>query len=407
MNEGCAVVRDVIVPDIFLKDPAGFGGTASPEGRRGDLVIREGRVTGLQPAEAGPAPRLVLPWPVEAHCHLDKCHTGPRLGPVGGDLGDAIQAQMADKALWTEEDLRARASRGLREAMASGCRLIRTHVDWEDDGRVPLAWDILGDMGLGIEGLTLQRAALTSAHHLVERGADIARHIAATGGILGLFVLDQPQRDEAVRLAFELAERFGLALDFHVDEGLGDGLDGLELIADEALRTGFGGPVLCGHACSLMNREGDDLDRLLEKLARSTIHVCSLPTTNLYLQGRQAGTPDRRGITRLRELHGAGVPIIVGSDNVADAFCPTGQHDPVAALNLAVLGAHLDPPLGRWLASVTLDAARALGHDAVQVDGAPVGQLALAEGDASDLLSGRAGALTPLASCVPAASGLA
>ena len=63
-----------------------------------------------------------------------------------------------------------------------------------------------------------------------------------------------------MRAIFKAAEAHGLALDFHVDEGLADGLDGLGMIADLVIETGFEGPVLCGHCCSLMNVEGDALD---------------------------------------------------------------------------------------------------------------------------------------------------
>ncbi|MEX0340890.1 MAG: amidohydrolase family protein [Arenibacterium sp.] len=404
MNVAEQLIRDVVVPETCLADPAGFGGVATAEGRRGDLLVRDRAVSGMRAGEPSRAPRLVMPWVVEAHCHLDKCHTGARLGAVGGDLAAAIAAQLEDKVNWTAEDLRHRAGRGLAEAVANGCRLIRTHVDWGRDGAPPLAWDILGEFDG--DGVRVQRAALTSAADLVEKGEDIARHIARCDGVLGLFVLDQPERRAGVRKAFELADRFGLALDFHVDEGLAEGLDGLELIADMVLETGFQAPVLCGHACSMMNRSGVELARLLDKLEQSGLFVCALPTTNLYLQGRVTGTPDRRGITRLRELHEAGVPIVVGSDNVADAFCPTGQHNPVAALDLAILGAHLDPPLARWLPAITSSAARALGQAPVFVDRAKQEDLAIVEGTLSDFIAGRAGPLRALAATSAPAVGV-
>jgi cytosine deaminase len=152
-----------------------------------------------------------------------------------------------------------------------------------------------------------------------------------------------------------LADRYGLALDFHVDEGLDPALDGLELIADVAEEMRFRGPVLCGHACSLASRGPDDVARIADKLAARGIAVAALPATNLYLQGRREGTPDRRGITRLHELAARGVDIVIGTDNVRDAFCPVGRHDPLHSLSLAACGAagHLDPPFGRHLRTIT------------------------------------------------------
>ncbi len=391
------LLRDVYVPEVL------FGGAVDAPREdgclRGDLVVEDGRVADMVPGEKG-KPRFVMPGLVEAHCHLDKCHSIHRMEGIGGNLRQAITAQHADKANWTEEDLRARIGRGMDEAISVGCTLVRTHVDWMEGVEPPLAWRIVGEEAKERPGLEVDRSALVSVDDLAEDGvADaIAGHIAATGGTIGAFVLDHARREEGLRAVFRAAEAHGLALDFHVDEGLADGLDGLGMIADLTIETGFSGPVLCGHCCSLMNVEGDALARLLERIARSGICVTSLPTTNLYLQGRGLGTPERRGLTRLRELKAAGVPIAVASDNVGDAFCPTGAHDPMAALNLAVMVGHLDPPFARWLPAITSDAARGLGRAPVMVKGARLEDLRIS-GAATlpDLVAGRGGGLSKIA----------
>lgn len=385
-------LRNAQVPVDLVADPVRFGGVRVGDCLSGDLLVEAGRVIGLAPAGAGPGPdlagRLVLPRLVEAHCHLDKCHTIARMGAVGGDLHAAIEAQALDKRHWTAADLRARAERGLAELYAAGCAVVRTHVDWDAEaGRLrhpPLAWTVLGELAEAwADRLLLQRAALLSVEAFADgAAAAAARWIAgAPGGVLGVFVFNQPEKRRWLRTAIELAAHHNLPLDFHVDEGLADGLDGLEAIADLVLETGFAGQVLCGHVCSLMNLTGADLERVLAKVAAAGLSVVSLPTTNLYLQDRQAGTPQRRGLTRIRELTAVGVPVAVGCDNVGDAFCPLGAHDPLAALGLAALTGHLDPPYGRWLALVTTTARRALGLAPHTVDGAALAELLVAEAD--------------------------
>ena len=382
-------MTDILVPASLLRDPARFGGTVAGDMRRGHPVVRDGRLVALD-APTGSTTRIVLPQLVEAHCHLDKCHTQHRLGPTGGDLPHAIAMQRADKVHWTEADLRARATRGLSEARAAGCQRIRSHVDWSDDGAPPRAWSVLGE--LAQDHPQLQRAALTGVMQWTDPdfAQTVARQLTRDEGVLGAFVYDQPGLRDGLQVIFDMANRHGLPLDFHVDEGLGD-MNGLEAIADTALATCCKGPILCGHAVSLMDRGGTDLARIIDKLLGARIHICALPTTNLYLQGRTGGTPDRRGLTRLRELHAAGVPIIIGSDNVADAFCPTGAHDPMAALSLALLAAHLDPPLGRWLPAITTDAATALGTAPTFIDGAPLDALLVYDApDLATVIAGRA-----------------
>lgn len=376
------------MPAALVADPDRFGGVPFGDGLRGAPVVRDGRLAGLDGLGGGPV-HMLLPRLVEPHCHLDKCHTIARLGQVGGDLAHAIARQAADKANWTEDDLRSRAHQGIAEAQAAGCAAIRTHVDWGDSAAPPLAWSVLIECAEESPGL--QVAALTGIDQWADAGfaTAVGATVAHSGGVLGAFVLHHDQVATGLARIFDVAGTHGLMLDFHVDEGLG-GYNGLEAIADAALACEFQAPILCGHAVSLMDRTSDDFARIADKCARAGITICTLPVTNLYLQGRTDGTPDRRGITRLRELRAAGVPVIVGSDNVGDAFCPLGAHDPLAALALACVTAHLDPPLGDWLPCITTDAARALGLPPGHMDGAAVADLLCCDvTHTADLISGR------------------
>lgn len=381
----------ILVPKALVADPARFGGTSQGDCLRGRAVIQDGRLVALAP-EDGQATRMIIPRLTEAHCHLDKCHTVARLGYVGGDLAHAIAQQRADKVHWTADDLRTRAMHGLGQAQANGCKSIRSHVDWGDKATPPLSWSVLNECAE--DSQDLQLAALCGIAQWADAtfAATVGPILSRTGAAAGAFVLGQDTMQTGLANIFDTAIRHSLPLDFHVDEGLGN-LNGLEAIADMAIAARFSGPILCGHAVSLMERETDDVTRIADKCARAGITVCALPLTNLYLQGRTQGTPDRRGITRLRELRAAGVKVIVGSDNVADAFCPIGAHDPRAALALACLTAHLDPPLGDWLTAITTDAAQAIGRTPVMVDGARLDALLICDAaHTSDLVSAR----TPL-----------
>lgn len=389
------VLKYVRVPISLIQHPERFGGVRDGDCLLGDLVFRNGRVEGMRCATlAEPEPRMVLPKLTECHVHLDKCHTVTRIAEVGGNLQEAIEAQGADKLNWTVQDIRLRATRGLEELIASGCDAVRSHVDWGSGATItepPPAWFVLTELAEEFQDrINLQLSPLIGVDDLAQPAVaeNVARIIARNGGVLGVFVFDQPERQDGISAAFEAAATYGLALDFHVDEGLSEGLDGVGMIAQTAIDTGFEGPVLCGHACSLMNVTGDPLKKLTEKIEQSGIFIASLPTTNLYLQGRNAGTPDRRGITRLTELRAAGVPVVVGTDNVRDAFCPLGRHDPRHSLMLAVLAAHLDPPFADLLPMITTTARQAMGLTATYVDQACVDNLLLFSArSTSDLLT--------------------
>ncbi|MEL7463532.1 MAG: amidohydrolase family protein [Pseudomonadota bacterium] len=396
-----ATVPNVLAPRALVADAASFGGEARGDCLFGDLILRGGRAVSLASPSGGGGARIVTPRLTEAHVHLDKCHTVHRMGDVGGDLAEAIAKQAEDRAAWTAADLRARAARGLDELSAAGCGAVRSHVDWDanEAGDPPLAWGVLRDLAAERRGqIDLQLAPLTGVEQVLDprMGEAIARLTGEVGGALGVFLFDQPDRRDAILAAIRLAEAHGLPLDFHVDEGLADGLDGLRLIAEAVIETGFAGPVLCGHACSLANLEGEALARTIDLVARSGVAVAALPSTNLYLQGRGAGAPDRRGLTRVRELRAAGVPVVAGTDNVRDAFCPLGRHDPLTSLSLAALAAHLDPPYGDWLPMVSVAAEAAMGLAVTHIDGARPENLIIWEAETTADLIAAPPAPTPL-----------
>lgn len=323
------------------------------------LTIGDGRISAIDPMP-GPATRTVIPLPVEPHVHLDKAFTIARARADKPGLFGAIEAMAADKAHWTESDLRTRIEAGMQEAWAAGCRAIRSHIDWTEP-EVPLAWGIAAEVAQDWSArMPLIRASL-SGIDLVgdpEIGPKIAARVARDGQVLGAFVYRHPDLETRIPIVFDLAERHGLRLDFHVDEGLEVEARGLDLIVAEAARRGMGSSVLCGHACSLSIRP--DADRAIEALARSGVALTVMPTTNLYLQDMTPGrSPRLRGLAPAQDLRTAGVPVLLGSDNVRDPFYPLGLHDPLESLRLAALAAHIAPD--DWLDAITAAPAHALG----------------------------------------------
>jgi cytosine/creatinine deaminase len=383
------VLRNATLPLALLADRTNVAGQLVGDCLKSDLIIQHGRVIGIHPVASPGIPaidlaqRLVLPHLVETHCHLDKCHTINRIGVAGGDLHAMIAAQEQDKVHWDVPDIAQRAARGLQELYQAGCGAVRTHVDWVSLQPTPPAWQILSELAeTWANRMHIQQSALLhiEAFGNLDRIQPIVAQIAATKhAILGAFVFNQPNKRQLLATMLRLAETYQLAIDLHVDEGLSTGLDGLETIADLINETRFALPVLCGHACSLNLLNTGDLERVLTKVARAGITIVGLPTTNLYLQDRQNGTPQQRGLTRLHELARAGVPITIGCDNVADAFCPLGDHDPISMLHLAALVGHLDPPYGQWLPLITTNARRALGLDPVYADQAHINELLICE----------------------------
>jgi cytosine/creatinine deaminase len=164
-----------------------------------------------------------------------------------------------------------------------------------------------------------------------------------------------------------LADEAGVGLDLHTDEQLEPGLRGL---ADLAAVAG-GRNVTASHCVALGVMPEPQRAAVIAAVAASGIGVVALPATNLYLQGTGYDISPPRGITAVRDLLAAGVPLAAGSDNVRDPFNPVGRADPLEAASLLVTAAHLT--LEEAYAAISTGARKVLG---LPVAGPEVGAVA-------------------------------
>lgn len=316
-----------------------------------DITVTDGRIAAITPSSGGDG-GLVTPLFADAHVHLDKTYTVERLNGRVNGLFDAIALMEEDMRQWTVDDIRSRANRALEAAYLNGVRVLRSHVDWPEPD-APIAWPVLNELKHDWKGrIELQLAALIPADLLPEGGERVAERVRRDGGVFGAFFYRNADLPGKVDIAFKLARRHDLALDFHVDEGLDIEADGFSEIVAATKRSGRSGRVLCGHGCSLSLHDDDRLARTLAAGAEAGVALVALPTTNLYLQDRNGGrSPRRRGVAPVLEAREAGVEVLLGVDNCRDAFYPFGDYDPLAILRLAVLACHVDPR--DWLDSIT------------------------------------------------------
>ena len=300
----------------------------------------------------------VLPGLVDAHTHLDKTFTLPRIGVVRPGLLGAIDATMTDRLGWTPADVHQRAGRGLQWAYEAGCVHVRSHVDWWEADSVPVAWQVLAELAWQWKGrVALQQVSLIKLPLFQDpaQARQLAGKVAAAGpqALLGAFVHSSNWDEQALRNLFIAAGEAGLDVDLHVDEELNPLARGLGATARILKETGFTNRVVCGHTCSLAVHPESEALATLDAVAQLPITLISLPITNLLLQDATTGrTPRQRGLTLIKEARARGIPVLLASDNVQDPFCRVGSYDPVEALAAGVLAAQLDHPFDTWSESL-------------------------------------------------------
>jgi cytosine deaminase len=345
-----------------------------------DLEIQDGRITQVLPARTCDLSQVTIAegqsktivdlksgqlWPcfVDMHTHLDKGHIWPRSPNPNGSFDQALETTAQDSDHWTVEDLYARMEFGLKCSYAHGTQAIRTHLDSADrlEEMVWPVFEALRDQWR--DRVILQGVSLApSTYYLTPAGERLADRVAATGGILGAVLFRGLDWQRSLDRLFELAQERNLALDFHVDESGNPDDRSLHAVALAKLRHGFTQRVICGHCCSLAVQPEAVAAETIALVKEADLGVVSLPLCNLYLQDRQdARTPRWRGVTALRELKAAQVPLALASDNCRDPFYGFGDHDLLEVFRESVRIAHLDQPYGDWPAAVTQTPATLMG----------------------------------------------
>jgi cytosine/creatinine deaminase len=342
-----------------------------------DILVNDGAIAKIAPAGAvdfGDAPqvamsgRIVLPLFVDVHTHLDKGHVWRRKRNPSGDFAGALTANIEDRsANWTAADVAARMEFGLRCAYAHGTTAIRTHID-SVGPQTRISWPVLAEARARWRGrIDLQASPLFTIDHTADPShmADVEEMLDAHGtGILGAVTRMAPNLHQGLGVLFDLAERKGWELDFHVDESSDPAARSLKVIADTAIERRFSRRILVGHCCSLALQEDDERRETIDAVARAGLSVVSLPMCNMFLQDRENGrTPRWRGVTALHELKAAGVNVMIASDNTRDPFYPFGDLDMFEVWREGVRILHLDYPFADWAPAVSSAPAKAMGLD--------------------------------------------
>ncbi|MEM7118256.1 MAG: amidohydrolase family protein [Chloroflexota bacterium] len=317
----------------------------------GKIVAVEPRLTAVSAQTWDLAGRVLLPGLVDIHTHLDKTYS--TIENQSGTLLEAIRIWGKERQRRTREQVRAAVTRALKTAVSNGLTAMRSHIDsgasdetldtilqvrdeWRDKIDLQL-------VALGIDGVDMAR---------------LERHFGFLGGAPALH--DEPQ--DKIDRVFELAERLGKPIDFHIDETEDPTMLTLEYVAEQTVARGMVGQVTAGHCVSLAFVDEETAVRVIEKVAKAEINIVTLPSCNLVLMGREM-SPTPRGTTRVKQLLAGGVNVCAASDNVHDPFNPFGSYDLLQIANINAHVAHMtgESELYESLAMVTARPSRAMG----------------------------------------------
>lgn len=283
--------------------------------------------------------KLIINGFVDGHMHLDKAMISENKVNQSGTLSEAIEIMSKYKASMTKEDIKQRARKTLEQSFENGSRFLRTHIDVDDriklrsiEALMELKEEYKEILELQIiafpqDGINNDAASYAYLEEALQAGADLIGGIPA--------IEDDPVKH--MEMIFKLAIKYDVDIDMHIDETDDPSSLTIKDLARLTLANGYVGRVTAGHLCSLAAHDRKDIAPIVDLIKEAKINVISLPSTNLYLQGRSDKKNIRRGITPVKYLIDKDIPVAIGSDNIRDPFNPFGNGN---MLEEALIAAH-------------------------------------------------------------------
>ena len=307
-----------------------------------DIAIANGRLVDIalgisaDALEEDIAGKLVVPGFVETHIHLDKSCILDRCQSREGTLAEAIAEVAAAKRNFSEDDVYQRGRRTLEKAILQGTMRMRTHV--EVDPRIGLkgfhaisrlkqdyAWAI--DVEICVfpqEGLINDPGTEELLIEACEQGADL---------VGGCPYTDSDPHGHIARI-FAIAKAFDRDIDFHLDFDLDPSRMNLEEVCRQTQAAGWGGRVAVGHVTKLSALLPERFAAMAKRLAEAGVAVTVLPSTDLFLMGRDHDHDVPRGVTAAHRLLDHGVACSIASNNILNPFTPFGDCSLIRMANL-------------------------------------------------------------------------
>ena len=340
--------------DLIIRNARLAGGKAD---ELLDIAVEDGRIVAIGRALAADAQipdaqihdaggRLACPGLIESHIHLDKSRIMDRCAPQERSRYSPVKAVASIKQGMSVTDVYARAARTLEECLKHGTTRMRTQVE-VDPGIGMRGFEAVASLiadykwAIDIEICVFPQEGLTNYPGTEELlVAGLKRGATVIGGA-PRYDSDEPGQ---IRRIFELAREFDVDIDIHLDVGASAEAMNIHLVRELTEQYGRGGRVVVGHMAKLSLLPPAHVAALARSLADTGVAVTVLPTTDLFLMGRERDHAVVRGVADANLLGEHGVTCSLSSNNILNPATPYGDCSLIRMANLYANVLQLDRP---------------------------------------------------------------
>ena len=325
--------------------PAFAGMTLGDDGPNAptvDIGIDDGRIAAIQPdinadgQEIDVGGRLVTPGFIETHIHLDKSCILERCRSERGDLPEAIEEVAKAKREFTAQDVYERGKRTLEKCILNGTTHMRTQLEVDP---------VIGLRGLeGVKALVdeykwaidIEVCIFPQEGLLNYPGTDelMVEALRNGGSVVGAAPYTDTNPHGQIDRIFEMAREFDIDIDMHLDFGADPAELDLDYVCELTERFGYGGRVAIGHVTKLSAATPERLQESAQRLANAGVALTVVPSTDLFLMGREQDHSNMRGVTAAHRLLHGGVNCSLSTNNVLNPFTPFGDCSLIRMANL-------------------------------------------------------------------------
>ncbi len=284
---------------------------------------------------------------VNAHMHGDRAFTIDYEGfevyqtqtPIEKwDTLDRIKANM------TEEDYYRHFSMGIERMIEQGVTAVGSFIDVDPiaeeraiNAALRARSNYEKDITIKLVNQTLKGVIDKEARYWFDKGAD---KVDIIGGLPRRDLRDHGEGMDAVHMdvLLQTAKAQGKMVHVHVDQFNSKDEKETELVADKTIEHGMEGRVVAIHSISITAHDEAYRQMLYEKMLKAQMMVIACPFAWIDSPRREEQGPTRNAITPADELAKAGIPVAVGTDNIADYMLPFSDGDMWEELKLLITG---------------------------------------------------------------------
>ena len=317
-----------------------------------DIGIENGRIAAIGPNLAAQAEIydakgcIVCAGLIETHIHIDKSRIIDRCAPQERRTLSPVVGVAPLKKSMTVEDVRTRAAKTLEQCILHGTTRMRTQVE-VDPGIGMRGFEAVQSLiddyrwAIDIEVCVFPQEGLTNYPGTDELLVEGLRRGAQVIGAAPRYDTDGRKQIERI---FDLAREFDVEIDMHLDVGhTAESMD-IHYVRELTERCRRGGHVVVGHMAKLSLLPPDAVAAIARQLADAGIAVTVLPTTDLFLMGRDQDHGVRRGVADANLLLAQGVNCSLSSNNILNPATPYGDCSLIRVANLYANVLQLDRP---------------------------------------------------------------